>query len=104
MNNDEYRSKRLQVAGIEVVGDDRVSAQGTRVRLSNGMYLGGVMDLSLNGNQGDMWTVDVTVRTHITNEQVLELFGRIGHGKATQTAKQTTGDDTEDTEVNQASQ
>ena len=95
MNNDEYRSKRLHVTGIEVVGDDRVSAQGTRVRLSNGMYLGNVQDLSLNANGGDMWTVDVTVRTHITNEQVLELFGKIEHGKAATTAKQTSGDDTE---------
>lgn len=98
MNNDEYRSKRLQVAGIEVVGDDRVSAQGTRVRLSNGMYLGDVQDLSLDGNSGDMWTVNVTVRTTITSQQVLELFGKIGH-ETTQTAKQTTGDDTEGTET-----
>ena len=79
MDNDEYRSKRLQVVGIEVVGDSRVSAQGTRVRLSNGMYLGDVQDLSLNGNHGDMWTVDVTVRTTVTSQQVLELFGKIGH-------------------------
>lgn len=79
MNNDEYRSKRLHVTGIEVVGDDRVSAQGTRVRLSNGMYLSDVKDLSLNGNSGDVWTVDVTVRTIVTSQQVLELFGKIGH-------------------------
>lgn len=98
MNNNEYRSKRLQVAGIEVVGDGRVTAQGTRVRLSNGMYLGDVQDLSLNGNSGDMWTIDVTVRTTITSEQVLELFGKIGN-ETTQTAKQATGDDTEDTET-----
>lgn len=89
MNNEEYRSKLLQVEGIEVVGDGRVSAQGTRVRLRNGMYLGDVQDLSLNVNSGDMWTVDVTVRTTITSQQVLELFGKIGH-ETTQTAKQTT--------------
>lgn len=100
MSNKEYMEKRLIVAGIEVPDNNKHSAKGTRVRLSNDMYLGGVMDLSLNGNQGDMWTVDVTVRTHITNEQVLELFGKIGHGKATETAKQTTGDDTEGTETN----
>lgn len=103
MNSDEYRSKRLQVEGIEVVGDGRVSAQGTRVRLSNGMYLGDVQDLSLNGNGGDMWTVDVTVRTTVTSQQVLELFEKIGH-ETTQTTKQTTSDDTEGTETNQAGQ
>lgn len=91
MDNDEYRSKRLQVAGIEVVGDSRVSAQGTRVRLSNGMYLGDVQDLSLNGNHGDMWTVDVTVRTRITSQQVLELFGKIGDETAATTAEATNG-------------
>lgn len=90
----KYTDTRLQVAGIEVIGDGRVSAQGTRVRLSNGMYLGDVQDLSLNGNSGDMWTVDVTVRTTVTSQQVLELFGKIGH-ETTQTAKQTTGDNTE---------
>lgn len=103
MGNDEYRSKRLQVAGIEVVGDDRVTAQGTRIRLSNGMYLGDVQDLSLNGNSGDMWTVDVTVRTTITSKQVLELFGKIGN-ETTQTAKQTTSDDTKGIATNQAGQ
>ena len=82
MSNKEYMEKRLIVAGIEVPDDNKHSAQGTRVRLSNDMYLGGVIDLSLNSNQGDMWTVDVTVRTHITNKQVLELFGKIEHGKA----------------------
>lgn len=98
MSNKEYMDTRLQVAGIEVPDNNRHSAQGTRVRLSNGMYLGGVQDLSLNGNHGDMWTVDVTVRTCITNEQVLELFGKIGN-ETTQTAKQTTGDDTEGNET-----
>lgn len=91
MDNDEYRGKRLQVAGIEVVGDSRVSTQGTRVRLSNGMYLGDVKDLSLNGNSGDMWTVDVTVRTSITSQQVLELFGKIGDEAATTTAEIANG-------------
>ena len=93
MNSDEYRSKRLQVAGIEVVGDDRVSAQGTRVRLSNGMYLGDVQDLSLNGNSGDMWTVDVTVRTTVTSQQILELFGKIGY-ETPKTTNQTASDHT----------
>lgn len=78
----DYLKKRLTVAGIEVPSDTRNSPQGTQLRLSNGMYLGDVQDLSLNANGGDMWTVDVTVRTHITNEQVLELFGKIEHGKA----------------------
>lgn len=104
MSDKEYMEKRLIVAGIEVSDDNKHSAQGTRVRLSNDMYLGGVIDLSLNSNQGDMWTVDVTVRTHITNKQVLELFGKIEHGKATEAAKQTTGDDTKGTETNQAGQ
>lgn len=99
MSNKEYMEKRLIVTGIEVPDNTSTAHKGTRVRLSNDMYLGGVMDLSLNGNQGDMWTVDVTVRTHITNEQVLELFGKIGHGKATETAKQTASDDTEGTET-----
>lgn len=74
----KYKDMWLQVAGIEVTGDHQVSARGTRVRLSNGMYLGDVQDLSLNGNHGDVWTVDVTVRTVITSQQVLELFGKIG--------------------------
>lgn len=91
MDNDEYRSKRLQVVGIEVVGDSRVSAQGTRVRLSNGMYLCDVQDLSLNANHGDMWTVDVTVRTRITSQQVLELFGKIGDETATTPTETSNG-------------
>ena len=95
----DYLKERLTVAGIEVPSDTRNSPQGTRLRLSNGMYLGDVQDLSLNANSGDMWTVDVTVRTRITNAQVLELFGKIEHGKAATTAKQTTGDDTEGIET-----
>ena len=55
MNNEEYRSKRLQVEGIDVVGDGRVSAQGTRVRLSNGMYLGDVQDLSVCVYSAALW-------------------------------------------------
>ena len=91
MDSDEYRSKWLQVVGIEVVGDSRVSAQGTRVRLNNGMYLGDVQDLSLNGNHGDMWTVDITVRTRITSQQVLELFGKIGDETATTSTQTSNG-------------
>ena len=99
----DYLNERLTVVGIEVPSDTHNNPRGTRLRLSNGMYLGDVQDLSLNANGGDMWTVDVTVRTRITNEQVLELFGKIAH-ETTQTAKQTTGDDTEGTETNQAGQ
>lgn len=87
-----YKDVRLQVAGIEVLDNNNRSAQGARVRLSNGMYLGDVQDLSLNANSGDMWAVDVTVRTCITNQQVLELFGKIEHGEAaTATAETSNG-------------
>ena len=78
----DYLKERLTVVGIEVPDDTCHNPRGTRLRLSNGMYLGDVQDLSLNANGGDMWTVDVTVRTRITNAQVLELFGKIEHGKA----------------------
>lgn len=61
------------------------------MRLNNGMYLGDVQDLSLNGNHGDMWTVDVTVRTRITSQQVLELFGKIGDETTATTAEATNG-------------
>lgn len=94
----KHTDMRLQVAGIEVVGDGRVSARGTRVRLNNGMYLGDVQDLSLNANHGDAWTVDVTVRAHITSQQVLELFGKIDNETTTAQAETT---DTEGTETNQ---
>lgn len=93
MGEMEYKDTRLQVAGIEVTGDHRVSARGTRVRLNNGMYLGDVQDLSLNGNHGDMWTVDVTVRTIITSQQVLELFGKI-RNETTATTNKTSDDHT----------
>lgn len=78
----DYLKERLTVVGIEVPDDTCHNPRGTQLRLSNGMYLGDVQDLSLNANSGDMWTVDVTVRTRITNAQVLELFGKIEHGKA----------------------
>lgn len=94
----KYTDTRLQVASIEVIGDGRVTSQGTRVRLNNGMYLGDVQDLSLNANHGDAWTVDVTVRAHITSQQVLELFGKIDNET---TAAQAETTDIEGTETNQ---
>ncbi len=85
----KYTDTRLQVAGIEVPGTGRVGSQRTRVRLSNGMYLGDVQDLSINANQGGMWSVDVVVRTLLTNQQVLELFGKIGNETTTAQAETT---------------
>ncbi len=53
--------------------------------------VGYVQDLSLNGNHGDMWTVDITVRTRITSQQVLELFGKIGDETATTSTQTSNG-------------
>lgn len=99
------KEENLTVVGVEIPGGNYRKAQSTYVRLSNGMYLGNVKDISLNANNGEMWTVDVVVRTDLNSEQVLKLFGRHQFNKMvcddeiTKIEKQITGDDTNDTKA-----
>lgn len=71
----QYEDSRLTVVGIEVLDNQDASPTGTRVRLSDGQYLGNVQRISLCGGVDQPWSVNVITKAVLTNAQVAELFG-----------------------------
>ena len=75
----EYQENRLTVVGIEAPDNQSKSTAGTRVRLSNGQYLGDVKDIQITGGLDNAWKVQVVTSSVLTNEQVSNLFVKGGH-------------------------
>lgn len=71
----QYEDNRLTVVGIEVPDNQDTNPTGTKVLLSNGQYLGNVKNISLCGGVDQPWSVSVTTKALLTNEQVAEIFG-----------------------------
>lgn len=80
---DKYQENRLTVVGIEAPDNQRKSTAGTRVRLSNGQYLGDVKDIQITGGLDNAWKVQVVTSSVLTNEQVSNLFVKGGYIKPT---------------------
>ena len=74
----EYQENRLTVVGIEAPDNQSKSTAGTRVRLSNGQYLGDVKDIQITGGLDNAWKVQVVTSSVLTNEQVSNLFVKGG--------------------------
>ncbi|WP_353174136.1 hypothetical protein [Acinetobacter rudis] len=74
----KYQENRLTVVGIEAPDNQRKSTAGTRVRLSNGQYLGDVKDIQITGGLDNAWKVQVITSSVLTNEQVSNLFVKGG--------------------------
>lgn len=78
MSFSKYKENRLTVVGIEAPDNQSKSLTGTRVRLSNGQYLGDVKDIQLTGGVDNAWKVQVVTSSVLTNEQVSNLFVKGG--------------------------
>ena len=70
------------------------AAQGTQVLLDDGSYLQGVTKVTLVAEVGELWKAVIEVHP-LNQKQIDALLVGVNVDETTETAKQTTGDDTE---------